>query len=1382
MKIKILISVILILKYVLMCEGMTTEDLVNGKLLPMLGIQSVSALDATTLRIQFTDEVEKASAENIANYNLKDENDELVPLNSALIDEVSPSIVLLTTTDLTQSDNYTLTVYNVAGKSKTRPIGSNGISIKFSGVAGALVDTTPPNALSPPDGAIVGMNPVIIWTSKSGAAYYELEVAKDEAYSDQINESPFPPIYTPITSKKLDLTSEGSGTYYWRVRADTTAEGLYAEGYFEVFDDFIYVYCPASFTNCDDSDIYDDGTNVPAVGHISKPFPTVSGGIAEAVREGKSYVLIAGRGDSGNTAYMETIIINDGVSLIGGYNDTFTEKNPQQWPVTIKSQTSFVALASSVLRNTRVESIAFVNDSTGLNITYGVKIDGSTSSLLFTDVIIDGGSGNSAFGIANINSSDSFIEKSTIYTQATLEKAIGIFNDSSSILTLNAVNIYTGSSIYTIGIQNELTVHLTDTSITTGDAMFYSTGIGGLKEAAGIVNIISGQIISGDVSHGANYGIFAEDIDIENCIISNGSGMNYRGIKICKTELSSNVSIINNIFNNSGKSNGSAIEICNNNVLDDITVKNNTISLGGAANKGIVIGSSNDSSQLLSLSNNLIFDPEDGAFDAGFDLGTDAIDDITSNIIWNLQDYAVIGNENYSQICSAQFTPSAQGSFGRVFILNEVSLHPETSGLPNDRIDKIYASGADIYVSAGSDGFENFYISNDSGTTFTQKTTLDGLGDDVVNDFHINGEEIFLATNGGVSIATDGGTIFDNKTFGLESNTVLQILADGTNVFAVTASFWPLSVSSDSGNSYVPAQNLVSGQIPKKVLADGIYVYVTYESLMWVSVSSDSGLNFTTKDQIAIDMILHGSSLIVNAIIDLYKSDDQGDTFNSIVQPPDGEAIFDAVSDGSNIYAVTTRGLDISADDGATFSTKGIADGLAITGVGFNVFTSGTNVYAYGFDNLSVSVDSGSTFRFKKLFFYYPITSNYFASDPIAYFGTTGGLFTFNESDDLFSNKTTDDGLGSNNVRKVFVLGSKVYAATGGGLSISDNGGATFTNRTTEEGLGSDSVWNVFVSGGKIYAATHGGLSISSDGGDTFINKTTSDGLSHDIVGTVYVSGKNVYAGTEGGLSISTDGGNTFTHKTTSDGLGANKIMDVFMHEGILYAGTDYGGLAVSTNGGVSFMQVSMENGLGSNLVSSINYSGSDIYVGTAGGLSVSTDGGDTYSTLTAEDGLAGNNVYNLHVSGSDIFIATSSGLCILTVGDKKIVKYTAEDGLGSVDVKGVFKSGSVVYAATAGGLSISKDRNEDCIECFESSIAGSTTGNTTAALTTGATGSGAVFDENGFLFTDPSTWEILAGGPADIGTVPDSWDSEDIGADAANAGVSDGETPGAEW
>ena len=69
--------------------------------------------------------------------------------------------------------------------------------------------------------------------------------------------------------------------------------------------------------------------------------------------------------------------------------------------------------------------------------------------------------------------------------------------------------------------------------------------------------------------------------------------------------------------------------------------------------------------------------------------------------------------------------------------------------------------------------------------------------------------------------------------------------------------------------------------------------------------------------------------------------------------------------------------------------------------------------------------------------------------------------------------------------------GSNVYASHRWGYSISSNGGTSYTNYTTANGLGNNQVRGSYASGSAIYVATTGGVSISTDGGASYTNYTS---------------------------------------------------------------------------------------------------------------------------------------------------------------------------------------------------------------------------------------------------------------------------------------------------
>jgi hypothetical protein len=336
------------------------------------------------------------------------------------------------------------------------------------------------------------------------------------------------------------------------------------------------------------------------------------------------------------------------------------------------------------------------------------------------------------------------------------------------------------------------------------------------------------------------------------------------------------------------------------------------------------------------------------------------------------------------------------------------------------------------------------------------------------------------------------------------------------------------------------------------------------------------------------------------------------------------------------------------------------------------------------------------------------------------------------ESGLQYVNRTTTNGLGSNNVKSVYVVGNNVYAATapegfgssatGGGLSISTDGGATFTNKTTANGLGSNDVRGVFVVGSTVYAATYpvgypgtgGGLSISTNGGDTFTNYTASNGLGSNEVTSVFVSGGKIYVGTRntdfvtpnGGLSISADGGSTFITKKTgmttaaapgaaagdlcgsydantfSGNYNCNTVNAVYVNGLDIYLGTGRG-LVYSRDGGATFSNVA--GGFGVSSINGISASGSNVYA-SSHGLNISRDSGASFPELEffSENG---NGVFS---SGSNVYFASWAGLIISTDNARTFAIDTTASGLGDDNVNGIFVSGTTIYAGTSGGLSIS--------------------------------------------------------------------------------------------
>jgi hypothetical protein len=288
-----------------------------------------------------------------------------------------------------------------------------------------------------------------------------------------------------------------------------------------------------------------------------------------------------------------------------------------------------------------------------------------------------------------------------------------------------------------------------------------------------------------------------------------------------------------------------------------------------------------------------------------------------------------------------------------------------TNGLGSDVVYGVYAVGSTVYAATGG----GLSISTDGGATFTNRTTANGLGGNFVSAVYALGGTVYAATYGGVSISTDGGASFTNRTSGLGSIDVRGVFAVDDTVYAATlpdVAVGGVSISTDGGATFT---NRTSGPSPgnglgsnvvRGVYAVGSTVYAATSG--GVSISTDGGATFTNST----------SGLGNNSVNGVFAM-------------------------GSTVYAATNGGgLSISTDGGATFTNRTTADGLG-SNVVQGVYAVGSTVYAATSGGLSISTDGGAT----------------------------------------FTNHTTANGLESNLVLGVYADGGTVYAATDKGLSIS---------------------------------------------------------------------------------------------------------------------------------------------------------------------------------------------------------------------------------------------------------------------------------------------------------------------------------------------------------
>lgn len=249
----------------------------------------------------------------------------------------------------------------------------------------------------------------------------------------------------------------------------------------------------------------------------------------------------------------------------------------------------------------------------------------------------------------------------------------------------------------------------------------------------------------------------------------------------------------------------------------------------------------------------------------------------------------------------------------------------EANGLGSKSIHDVVVIGRANYV-ATSGGLS---ISTNGGESYVNRSRANGLGSHVVNAVHVVGSTVYAATLGGLSISTDGGATFRNRTVadGLGGNEVWGIFATGYDVYAAT---WRgLGISNTGGTSFrnkTPADGLGDIRVNSVFAQEGRVYAATMGGL---SISTDRGASFTNRT-------------VANGL--------------------GSNAVRDVVAVGDTIYAATTGGLSISRDGGQTFTNRTFGTTPMANDI-YDVAISGTWLYVATMQGAHGSADGGATFR-----------------------------------------------------------------------------------------------------------------------------------------------------------------------------------------------------------------------------------------------------------------------------------------------------------------------------------------------------------------------------------------------------------------------------------
>ncbi len=292
--------------------------------------------------------------------------------------------------------------------------------------------------------------------------------------------------------------------------------------------------------------------------------------------------------------------------------------------------------------------------------------------------------------------------------------------------------------------------------------------------------------------------------------------------------------------------------------------------------------------------------------------------------------------------------------------------------------------------------------------------------------------KIYLATNSGLSIY-DGQTWSNlTSTDGLASSTVNDVFVKDGVIYAATSS--GLSISYDNGQSW---NNYTVGEVGQVLVEDGI-IYLT-------------GMNL-------------------------------GRPFNSGL----------LISKDNGVSWVQHRGPGLHNQTGQMSLKNGY---ITVTTWGGSVKHHPVNDNDPGVYHPPLSWNSaGLPPATSRMYFVNVTDSNRILASGCSY---ACGIYTIIPGvPGSYQNIRLDDGLASNQVRKIFIKDDHIYAATSGGLSISNDDTHSWVNITADDGLRSNDLIEAYIGSDEVmYIADRMGLSISYNGGSSWQTFDRDDGI-----------------------------------------------------------------------------------------------------------------------------------------------------------------------------------------------------------------------------------------------------------------------------------------------
>jgi len=524
-------------------------------------------------------------------------------------------------------------------------------------------------------------------------------------------------------------------------------------------------------------------------------------------------------------------------------------------------------------------------------------------------------------------------------------------------------------------------------------------------------------------------------------------------------------------------------------------------------------------------------------------------------------------------------------------------------------ISKFEVISDTILISTKGDSYNSIdggiFLSTDNGETW--KSITSGTFSKSINDFYLDGTNLFIASDNGVYLSTNFGEKWIHKKEGGVYSRPLSILVHDKYIFV--GAMDGIYISTDFGENWTEKSNglpsnINYGYIVKLASNDSIVFALTgissHQPLLFRS--TNYGENWEDISTGKIDGVIGENFTIHNSKIycwtekAIYMSSDNGDTWEIInTELAQNSSIVNLAFDGNNYWVGTANnGVFLSTDEGKSWIQRN--NGINTSTV-YGLAINGNNMYAGNRENIiSLTKDNGETWTninnglpdnagMKTIvvdsdyIFAVQVGGNtiYMSPDNGKTWGITPssfpgaliydmlimngnlvtssitGAFVSSDKGESWVKSALDDT--TTKLLEFAIDGDKIYASSGSGVFISNNNGFNWSRIDTNK-------WNISaiaINDGNIYIARNRRLFVknkNSENWDTLATYITNNDINQILF---YKNNMLVYTPREDGLLISTDSGVSWNKR--NGGLPSFQIWDLKIKDDEIYAAINGAGI-----------------------------------------------------------------------------------------------------------------------------------------------------------------------------------------------------------------------------